>query len=322
MDVIDPQWVTPAQLRAAGSSRAQLRRALRAGEFAPAARGFWLPSGAVDDLHQRCGLALATQREDAAISHATAAVIQCHPWRPEAWALPSRPIDVTVARDDVTRSSRQGIARRLADLPAEDVVLWRGLRVTSPARTAIDLARYERSRLTAVQRLDGVLRFEICTREQMEAVLKRMVRVPWVRRGRERLAIAREGVDSPPETTVRLCVIDAGLPEPEVNLELFNGDVLLAQGDLGYWQWLIWIEYDGQEVHDPLRMNGDDQRKDRWLARRGWEPFRLSKSDLHASGRFLRELELAITDAPARVAALDPRRSPEIGRAQQLLGLA
>jgi hypothetical protein len=321
-EALDPRWVTPDRLRSAGWSRAQMRAAIRGHEFSRDVRGLWLPSDAVDDLYQRCASALATQREDAAISHSTAAVISEFAWLPSEWSCATRDIDITVARDDLTRSSRRGINRRIAALPPDDVVLWRGLRVTSPARTAVDIARFEKSRLFAVQQLDGVLRFEHCTREEMQAVLSRMVRVPWVQRARDRVALAREGVDSPPETTLRLLIIDAEMPDPDVNLELFAGDLLLAQGDLGYWRWLIWIEYDGQEVHAPLRINGKDQRKDRWLSSRGWAPMRVTKDDVRSPGAFLRELGLAIQDAPARVAALDPARSPEIRQAQRLLGLA
>jgi hypothetical protein len=200
-EATDPRWVTPEQLRTAGWSRAQMRAALRAGEFAQEVRGLWLPGEEADDLYQQCAAALATQRADAAISRRTAAVVHGFAWLPQEWKQPTRDIDITVARDDLTRSSRQGIGRRIADLPADDVVVWRGLRVTSPARTAVDLARFETARVVAVQILDGVLRFGFCTREEMHAVTARMVRVPWVRRADERIALARDGVDSPPETS-------------------------------------------------------------------------------------------------------------------------
>ena len=318
-EVSEPRWVTPEQLRASGWSRAQLRAAIRGRAYTQGVRGLWLPTDAAEDLYQRCARALATQRADAAISHETAAVIREFAWLPEAWRSPCRDIDITVARDDLTRSSRQGIHRRIAELPPQDVVLWRGLRVTSPARTAVDLARFEKSRLFAVQLLDGVLRIQHCTRDEMIAVLDRMIRVPWVRRARERVELSREGVDSPPETTVRLSIVDAGLPQPDVNLQLFSDGILLAQGDLGYWRWLIWIEYDGEEVHDPLRLAGKDQQKDRRLGMRGWETFRLTKLDVRSPGAFLRELSLAIDEGPRRVAALNPARSSEVREAQRLL---
>src|SRR3954449_11452970 len=180
-----PRWTTPELLRAEGWTRAQLRSALNLGQFRQAVRGVWLPTDVADDVFARCAAALATQRRDAAISRQTAAVLHGFAWLPGEWGEPTRDIDLTVARDDLTRSTRHGIDRRIAALPAEDVVMCRGLRVTSGARTAVDLARYERSRYFAVQLLDGVLRFEHSTREEMLSVLDRMVRVPHVRRARE-----------------------------------------------------------------------------------------------------------------------------------------
>ena len=53
--------------------------------------------------------------------------------------------------------------------------------------------------------------------------------------------------------------------------KIVRGQQILAQGDLGYWRWMIWIEYDGEEYHALRRFDGRDQRKDRWLSRRGWE---------------------------------------------------
>src|SRR3954451_1852952 len=203
-----PSCTTRADLRAAGWSDSAIQTAFRRGDFQQSVRGLWLPSDVADDLNERCAAALATQRCDAAISRRTAAVIHGFAWLPDAWTLPDRDIDVTVARDDLTRSARRGMDRRIADLPADDVVVWRGLRVTSPARTAVDVARFETSRVLAVQILDGVLRFGFCTREEMQAVTARMVRVPWVRRADDRIALAREGVDSPPETRVRLHIVD------------------------------------------------------------------------------------------------------------------
>jgi hypothetical protein len=47
----------------------------------------------------------------------------------------------------------------------------------------------------------------------------------------------------------------------------------------------------------------------------------VTKADNAAPQRFLRELNAAIKEAPARIAAMHPSRSPEVRRAQALLGL-
>lgn len=217
-------------------------------------------------------------------------------WLPDDWAGADR-ICVDAPREDVTRSARTGLDRRLSALPDEDVELWNGLRVTTDARTGVDLARYEPRHLV-VPILDWLLTEQRCSREQMVAVLDRMVRVPHVRRARQFVDLARPGVASPRETHARLGMLDAGLPDPDVNLEIVQNYVVVAQGDLGYWRWLIWIEYDGREFHELRRFFGDDQSKDRWLGRRGWEVFRLTNKDHYRPKAFHRELRSAIADAP------------------------
>jgi hypothetical protein len=308
-------------LRESGWSDDCIDAAIRAGRIVRVARDALVPRQRADELWARCEAALSTQRRDAAISRRTAAVADGFLWVPDEWTAPDHPICVTAEREDTTRSSRKGLDRRIARLPDEDVRLWQGLRICTAARTAVDLARFEQ-RLLALQLLDGALRAGKCTREDLVAVMDRMVRVPNVRRARELVDLAREGVDSPPETTTRLAIVDAGLPMPDVNLRIFSplGD-LLFQGDLGYWRWLIWIDYDGKAVHDPLWARGDQQRRDRRLQPRGWHIMHVDTTDLPPYGSFIDELEVAIADAPARVAGLNPARSPEIAAAQRLLGL-
>jgi len=182
------------------------------------------------------------------------------------------------------------------------------------------MARYH-SRGLVVPMLDGLLTQERCTRAELLECLDRMVGVPHVRRARQMVGLAREGVGSPRGTHTRLRIVDGGLPEPDVNLLITRGQQILAQGDLGYWRWLIWIEYDGEEYHFLRRFDGRDQRKDRWLCRRGWEVFRLTNDDHHSPAEFHAQLEIAVREAPARIAAMDPARAPEVAAARVALGL-
>jgi hypothetical protein len=66
------------------------------------------------------------------------------------------------------------------------------------------------------------------------------------RRAREAIGWVREGSESPMETLLRLLLIRAGLPEPELNVELFDSEGnFVARVDLLYRdQWVV-VEYDG-----------------------------------------------------------------------------
>lgn len=185
----------------------------------------------------------------------------------------------------------------------------------------MDIAR-EGERDIVVPILDGLLTDKRCSRDQLNECLDRMGGAPNIRRARAFVALAHDGgVASPRETHTRLHVIDAGLPAPDVNLEILDGMRVLAQGDLGYWRWLIWIEYDGEEFHVERRFDGRDQNKDRWLQRRGWDVMRLTNSDYHRPALFVSQLASAIQEAPARIAAMSATRSPEVAQARRLLGL-
>jgi hypothetical protein len=315
----EPAWRSRLELAEAGWTKHAVDNALRRGRASSVTRGVLLPTHAATDLSQRCGAALATQHPRAAISRRTAALARKFGWLPDDWSVDPL-VCVDAPRDDTTRSARQGLDRRLSALPDEDVALWHGLRVTTAARTAVDLARDE-PRNVVLPILDWLLTTGTCSRADMVAVMDRMVSVPHVRRARAFVDLAREGVASPRETHTRLHMVDAGLPDPDTNLLIVEDDLVLAQGDLGYWRWLIWIEYDGVDAHAERRLNGIDQAKDRWLRRRGWDVFRLTNRDHYEPRAFLAQVAESIREAPDRIAALDPRKSPEVARARRLLGL-
>jgi hypothetical protein len=307
-----------AALRAAGLSDLAIDSKLRRGELVAVTKGALIPASLASSPLARCAAALSTQHPGAAVSHRTSAVIKKFRWIPATWLLDDQPIDVIAPPYDVSRSRRNGLNRRLAALPPEDVVTEHGLRITTAARTLIDLARTE-PRWLVLQIADGALTDGFCEPADLTAVCERMTGLRDVRRARDIARLARVGVDSPRETTTRLLILDAGLPEPDVHLEIKEDELLLACGDLGYWRWLIWIEYDGFAEHGDQPSFGGDRFKDRWLHRRGWEPMRVSARDHADPADFLGQLAQAISEAPARIAALDPRRSPEVAAAQALL---
>lgn len=111
---------------------------------------------------------------------------------------------------------------------------------------------------------------------------------------REALGRVRENVESPKETETRLVIVDAGMPEPEVQHEEYDGSRLVARIDLAYPQWKIAIEYEG----DGHRVDKDQWRRDirrqRDLEDRGWIVIRLTQADLNYPSDFLARIRRAI----------------------------
>lgn len=100
-------------------------------------------------------------------------------------------------------------------------------------------------------------------------------------RGKARASSAvgrvRPGAESRPETLVRLAIVDAGLPEPEVNVEVHGpGRNRLGRADLLYRTWRVIVEYDGdQHRTDTRQWDRDVQRLERFAAQ-GWVVVRIT----------------------------------------------
>jgi hypothetical protein len=91
----------------------------------------------------------------------------------------------------------------------------------------------------------------------------------------------RAGVRSPKETELRRLLVAAGLPEPEINVDIFDDSGRwIAESDLVYPRLKIAIEYEG-ELHF---LDGAVQRKDVYrydlLQALGWRVIRVTKDDL------------------------------------------
>jgi hypothetical protein len=106
-------------------------------------------------------------------------------------------------------------------------------------------------------------------------------------RGRLRraLGLTRAGVRSPRESTLRLVLARAGLPEPEINWILRDEDGMpVAELDLAFPRWRVCPEYDGR-VHelDGVQFARD---VDRWdsIRREGWEHVRITRHHMRAGG--------------------------------------
>ena len=96
---------------------------------------------------------------------------------------------------------------------------------------------------------------------------------------------ARVGSDSPRETTLRLRIIRAGLPEPALSFEVFDArGTFIARLDGAYPRFGIALEYDGR-VHafDVVQFEKDAYRW-RALEAAGWQVVRIVNKDLAGNG--------------------------------------
>ncbi len=93
--------------------------------------------------------------------------------------------------------------------------------------------------------------------------------------------LVRDAVDSPPETSVRLALVLAGLPEPAINTVVrWSDGGWLACPDLSYPQWKVAIEYDGAHHRTDARQWAQDIGRQENLQTRGWIVIRVTATDL------------------------------------------
>ncbi len=173
--------------------------------------------------------------------------------------------------------ARPGLVVHRDALPPEDV--WRagGCRVTSPLRTAWDLAR-RRPLVEAVVAVDALARRG---RFPPSDLLTRRADRPRARGAAQLgrvVALADARAESVMETRLRLLLVLGGLPAPAVQHEILDAHgFVLARADLAYPHVRLAIEYDGG-TH--LHRRTADNRRDTALAELGWETMRFTVDDM------------------------------------------
>lgn len=171
---------------------------------------------------------------------------------------------------------------------APDTVLLDGLPVTGPAETWCQLAGVPEIEdlVAAADYLLGDGRAPgICTRDELAAAIA----VPGRYRTaalRRALGLARTGSRSPQESRLRVVLVLAGLPEPELNGEVVARDGrVLGHGDLVWRRYRAVSEYEGdQHRTDPEQYAYDIRRYDEFQAE-GWRLLRVVKDELQKPNR-------------------------------------
>lgn len=277
--LIDHAGFTVRQGRASGLTRRQLDSAAMARPF----RGVRTIGVDYDDHVDKCRAYSALERGQHAFSHQSAAVIHGAPL--PYWALPN---DIHVAVFAPVKPPQMiGVVGHELRAAGHRVVVVNGLRVV-----AAEDAWAQLSAILPAEDLVVIGDWLVTGDEphshvpstwslsDLDRAVRHHARRPGIRRLRQAFESVRFGPLSPQETRLRLILVGAGLPEPELNHRVLHHGRSVAMVDLAYPDRRIAIEYLG-DLHrtDRAVFREDVARRER-LTEAGWDVVFLTADDL------------------------------------------
>ena len=255
-----------AEARASGISD----RRLNGSEFRRILFGHYLPAGVTPQPVHAIRAALKCHPEGAVATHFSAAQLLGAP-------VPDHPeVHVTVREAD-DRRRRRGLRCHALAIAAADIRTLAGVRISSPCRMFVELARY----LSLVElvvlgewlvqnRHTNVPMLRSYCRRSMEQYADRAARAA---------AYVRLGSESPRESRLRLLITLAGLPVAHPNPTVVVGDRTFRI-DLAFVAAKVALEYDG-EWHDKDGQRELDEERRALLEKAGWTVIVVRKDELY-----------------------------------------
>lgn len=260
---------TLTQAIAAGGTVSAIRAALDAGRWVRLYRGVLAVPGPDTVLqkawgiHLRCGACV--------VSHGTAASVLGF------GVIPASQVSVTVPPDTRMRAGADLQVHRTLLAPSEIIAL-RGLPVTAPLRTILDVGRTW-NRWEAVTTADAALHVGRCCREEILHALEN-IHGPGATQARAHLPQCADGAESPKETELRLLCLDGGLPPPVPQLTVLLPGFGRVRLDLGWPEARAGAEFDGRDTHLQAQTFVSDRRRHNALRAAGWDVRVFTGTDL------------------------------------------
>jgi len=278
-------------LRSQGFDGRDLGRLRRNGTLLSVRRGAYVRDRPAErtqaEEHRELILATAPQLHDGAvISHASAAVLHGLPTWPDA-----------IDRVHVTRNRSSGGNRRsvvqlhTAPLADDQVATIDGVPVTTLARTVLDLCRTVPIEQT-VAAGDRAMAYGL-VRATLDDQLARMARWPGTRQARRAVVLLDPRSESPGESVSRVRLHEDGLPAPELQHGIYDGNGrFVARVDFSWEEQRTVGEFDGKIKYGRLLKSGQslqdaifaEKVREDALRDLGWQIVRWLWADLYRPG--------------------------------------
>jgi Transcriptional regulator, AbiEi antitoxin/Protein of unknown function (DUF559) len=293
--ILDGKPCTTAMAAAQGLDRKTLTRLVERGALVRLFTGVYVDADIPLTVEIRVEAARLALSKDMVLCDRTAAWI----WGVDAFVYAEldgeMPLECCTprARRATERAGCDGGSR---DLSPEDWCTIGGVRVTTPLRTALDLAcnLWPRDALAA---MDALARGHGFTAHDLARVLPRYVRRRGVVQARRLVPLVDPRAESAPESWTREVIDLHGLPMPELQHWVLVDGVPTYRLDLAYVRAKIAVEYDGEEFHTSPADRQRDADRRAWLRAHGWYVIVLTKSSFNpeAVDQWVRELREVLT---------------------------
>ncbi|BBY51782.1 hypothetical protein MARA_52500 [Mycolicibacterium arabiense] len=201
------------------------------------------------------------------------------------WVIPGTPIEMIAPQG----RPRAGVLIRNQRIDWDEVCMLDDVSVTTPTRTALDLARHF-ARDTAVRYLDALAAATGITAEDVAPLVERYRGARGMKRARIALDLMDGGAQSPKETWLRLLAVDAGYPRPRTQIRVHDGNSE-AFLDMGWDEPMIGLDYDGEQHQTDRQRFVHDIGRNAVVERQGWLDIHVVKE--HSRGFILQRIREA-----------------------------
>lgn len=297
---------TSAQAYRAGHTHDELQRLRDHKVLESVRRGVYAlrePYRALDDEQRHrvdAKACLLVLKQPATLSHETAAV-----WGEQPLLRPD--LDrLHVTRPELKASRTEaGVHHHPGALPTAHLREVDGVRITSAARTAVDVARTSPfpQGLAAV---DSALRAGTPADEIKEVLV--FCRAWAGARGASRAVAAGDGrADNPGESLSRAVLIEGGLTPTGLQVPIVDADGFVGYADFGWYPLMVLGEFDGKgkygDAAQAVELLWQEKRREDRLRALGYEVVRWTWADLMQPARLTARVRGAMARAAVRTAS-------------------
>ncbi|MDG5485882.1 type IV toxin-antitoxin system AbiEi family antitoxin domain-containing protein [Mycolicibacterium gadium] len=174
-----------------------------------------------------------------------------------------------------------------------------GRPATAPAWTAVEVAR-SLWRPRALATLDAALRSGTCARPEMWRAAMEQAGRRGIVTVRDLIPLADGRAESPMESEARLAMIVGGLPIPELQYEIIDGNGELRRVDFAWPEHRVAVEYDGLDWHSGSDAMRRDRRRTAALLDVGWTVIAIVFEDVrYRSKEFVARIDAQLRRAQA-----------------------